>query len=294
MNDVEAGAAYERLIERFVAWAQRQDDIRAAVILGSRARTDAPADEWSDLDLLFLTTDPQRYVSNTDWLADIGPYWLSFIEPDDDNTEFSVLFEGALDVDFVPIHVEGLRGFATTDLTPDVIAAIRRGFQFIVDKEGFADAFKSLPVPPTERDPPSERRFLNVVNEFWYHCVWTAKKLKRGEVWAARCGLDGAMRWHCLLPMIEWHAKCVHGWEYDTWHRGRFIEKWTEPRIIQGLREASSRYDPDDIRRALFATMDLFREIARDVAARLNYPYPTDADERVTEWVSDCLAGPAR
>lgn len=43
---------YNRLIENLVSWAQAQDDIRAAILIGSRARSDHPADEWSDLDVL--------------------------------------------------------------------------------------------------------------------------------------------------------------------------------------------------------------------------------------------------
>ena len=53
--------AYERLIERFVQWAQTDDNIRAAIVIGSRARVDHPADEWSDLDILILANDPAPY-----------------------------------------------------------------------------------------------------------------------------------------------------------------------------------------------------------------------------------------
>jgi len=288
MDDISA--AFDRLIERVAAWAGAREDIRAALILGSRARADRPADAWSDLDLVLFTTDPRRYIASTDWLAEIGPHWAAFIEPEDDETEGSVLFDGALDVDFVPILAEDPRGAWPANLHPDVIAALGRGFRFIVDKDGYSEALKVISAPPAEPGPPSEARFLNAVNEFWYHCVWAAKKLRRGEVWAVRAGLDGAVRWHCLLPMIEWHAKTVHGWDYDTWHRGRFLEQWADPRVIQGLREASSQYDADDVRRALVATMDLFRELATEAAARMGYPYPTGADESVTKWVTACLA----
>lgn len=42
--------AYERLIEKLAAWVQTRLGVRAAMVLGSRARVDHPADEWSDLD----------------------------------------------------------------------------------------------------------------------------------------------------------------------------------------------------------------------------------------------------
>jgi len=43
---------YDRISERFVAWAVGEDAIRAAVMFGSRVREDHPADEWADLDIL--------------------------------------------------------------------------------------------------------------------------------------------------------------------------------------------------------------------------------------------------
>jgi aminoglycoside 6-adenylyltransferase len=36
---------YDRITERFVEWARAEDAIRAAVVIGSRAREDHPADE---------------------------------------------------------------------------------------------------------------------------------------------------------------------------------------------------------------------------------------------------------
>ncbi len=58
--------AYEHLIDRFIRWAQTEDNIRAAVVIGSRARVDHPADEWSDLDLIILADDPEPYWATTD------------------------------------------------------------------------------------------------------------------------------------------------------------------------------------------------------------------------------------
>ena len=42
---------YAILIESFTTWAAYEDNVRTAVIIGSRARSDHPADEWSDLDI---------------------------------------------------------------------------------------------------------------------------------------------------------------------------------------------------------------------------------------------------
>ncbi len=40
---------YEKLIERFINWAEKEENVSAALIIGSRVRTDYPADEWAVL-----------------------------------------------------------------------------------------------------------------------------------------------------------------------------------------------------------------------------------------------------
>jgi aminoglycoside 6-adenylyltransferase len=125
----EIAAAYERLIQRFVNWAEAEENIRAALVIGSRARVDHPADEWSDLDVTFLANDPQPYVVETDWLSTIGQVWLSFLEmtPDGEAFERRVLFEGGLDVDFVPSSISELRQMLDKGLTAADAEMIRRG-----------------------------------------------------------------------------------------------------------------------------------------------------------------------
>jgi aminoglycoside 6-adenylyltransferase len=93
-----------------------------------------------------------------------------------------------------------------------------------------------------------------------------------------------------LLQMTIWHAGATRGWTHDTWHRGRFFEEWADPRVVAGLHAAYAHYDAADIERALWATMDLFRWMARETTARLGYPYPGAAEERVVALVTTVLS----
>jgi aminoglycoside 6-adenylyltransferase len=63
MDRIEA--SYEQSIQRFVEWSKDCDDVRGLVIVGSRARVDHPADGWSDLDVIVITTDPDHYLLKT-------------------------------------------------------------------------------------------------------------------------------------------------------------------------------------------------------------------------------------
>src|SRR5689334_21072401 len=92
----ELAAAYQGLLDRFTRWATGEDAIRAAVVIGSRARSDHPADEWADLDIIVFATDPQQYIAAPEWLGNLGAAWFTFTERtgDGEGMERRVLYEG--------------------------------------------------------------------------------------------------------------------------------------------------------------------------------------------------------
>jgi aminoglycoside 6-adenylyltransferase len=81
--------------------------------------------------------------------------------------------------------------------------------------------------------------------------------------------------------MLEWHARAINGWDYDTWQGGSFIEDWADPRAVNALSNAFAHYNKEDVKNSLLATLDTFRWLAVETADRLNCPYPTVTDERV-------------
>ncbi|NCF66321.1 MAG: hypothetical protein GWP61_10110 [Chloroflexi bacterium] len=283
-------AGYKQLLERFISWAQAEGDIRAAFVFGSRARRDRSADEWSDLDLLFLAERPQFYMEATDWLLHMGQPWLSFLErTPDGGFERRVLFEGGLDVDFVPASVDGFRQQLAGGL-PELEADIfRRGFTVLVDKDGLAEQITAVQGQQPVPIPTSETEYLDVVNDFWFHTVWTAKHLRRGELWWAKSCCDGYLK-NLLLRMLEFHALASQDPDFDTWMRGRFLETWADPRAVAALPQIFAHYEETDIWRALLATMELFRWLAFETADILALGYPTYGDQRCTDLVHQHFA----
>jgi aminoglycoside 6-adenylyltransferase len=295
---VEVEKSYEGLMERFCLWAEGRPDIRAAIVVGSRARTDHPADEWADLDVAIVTAEPGQYVSKSDWINSLGKPLLTFVEPTSTGGEKErrVLYEKMLDVDFAIIPLEKAQqlfqpiqesvGRADSQGAAQFSNVIGRGVRVLVDKDGvmsrFGAAAASLekPSPPV----PKQDEFLGVVNDFLYHAVFTAKHLRRGELWWTVMCLDCYLQ-NLLLRMIEWHALAVHDWKHDVWFRGRFLEEWADSGAVKGLHRTFAHYDEADVKRALLATIDLFRRLATETARKLNYSYPAKADKEVTEWV---------
>lgn len=281
---------YEEIIRRFLDWAHGKPDIRAAIVIGSRARADHPADVWSDLDLVVICEDPSPYFADATWLRNFGAVHCTFLERQavGEGVERRALYEGCLDVDFAFIPTAWLQQALNGTLPPEVAAIFLRGYRFILDKDNLSGLIDPAKLAKPAVQPPSEHEFLNVCRDYWYHAVWTMKKLSRGEIWMATLCLNSHMAVR-LLQMLEWHSHAVNGVQYDTWHGGRFLDQWADPRAVKSLGWSFAHYGTHDIQRALLAQMDLFRWVAREAAERMHYPYPASEDEYCAGWVKASL-----
>jgi aminoglycoside 6-adenylyltransferase len=102
----------------------------------------------------------------------------------------------------------------------------------------------------------------------------TAKKAKRGELWVAKSTCDGYLK-NLMLRLIEWHAKTKN--DRDTWHKGRFLEQWAEPEVLQELPSTFAGYTRADVQRALLANLRFYERFGREVACALEYRFPDEA-----------------
>jgi aminoglycoside 6-adenylyltransferase len=276
------------LIEAAVAdWARTRDDVRAAVVVGSHARTDIPADRWSDFDVILIVDDPEPYAAYAGWVTEFGVPVLTFLEPTavGDQRERRVLYESDEDVDFPLIPVSALDGLESSDNAADLL---RRGFRILVDEIGLEDRLRRIAATTRTVASPTQPELTDLVSGFWYHALWTAKKLRRGEVFTAIECLDGYMKAR-LVTLLEWHARAVDP-SVDTWHAGRFLERWADPGALSALEGAFAHYDLRDVARALWETIDLFQGVEEETARRFGLAVELDhADlrRRVAEVVPD-------
>ena len=212
------------LEEKIIAWAQGDDDVRAVAVVGSRARVDSPADEWSDWDVVMFAHNPAALLERDDWVRAFGSVKLTFLEPTavGGQRERRVLYEDGTDVDFSIVPFE---------LTEHAAAAqvAARGIRVLLDKDGELQR-RLREVPPRQRPPlPTQHELGEVIEDFYYHGVWAAKKLRRGELFTAKQAVDSYMK-RLLLRMLEWHARA------------------RDPEVTPGTRDGFSRAGPIPLR----------------------------------------------
>ncbi|UOQ45923.1 aminoglycoside 6-adenylyltransferase [Halobacillus salinarum] len=276
---------YEKIIKKVTTWAEKRSDLRVILVVGSRARKDAPADKWSDLDVVFFTNEPDQYLSSDEWISEIGPYWFTFIEETavGGGKERRVLFEDAIDVDFSVFPIKSMKNLFED---PQTRKALHRGVRVLADKDGeFQEIYRREETYAGEDQRLiNEDAWIELIHDFLYHAVWGAKKLLRREWWTAKDCIDHYLK-QCLLSVAECHARAKYGANYDTWHNGRFFDQWADPFIQEQIKHCYAHYEKYDMQQALLHTIKLFRRMALETAELLNYRYPHDADELVEKWI---------
>ena len=267
-------------------WARQRDDVRALLVVGSQARANVPADRWSDLDLVLIVDDPEPYAEDPSWVREFGQPVLTFLEDTPvGQRERRVLYESGEDVDFPLFPVTALELLEQSENAAHLLA---RGYRVLVDRIGLAERLARVAAAVERPRPPTQRDFTQLASDFWYHALWAAKKLRRGEVFTAKGCLDGYMK-DRLVTLLEWHARAIDA-SVDTWHDGRFLERWADPGALAALERAFAHYDVRDVARALWETIDLWQGLEEETASRLGFELALDHPDlrrRVAEVVPD-------
>jgi aminoglycoside 6-adenylyltransferase len=273
-------ALYRELETQFGAWAQARPDIRLALVVGSRARSEP--DPWGDLDGVIFTTASEAYADGG-WIGELGTAWAAYqglIRAG--VVEWMVVYADGLDFDLAifpcgaPLTIQQVAG--------QLSAVMQRDLRALVDRDEVWPQSAPLEAPSL----PDEATFANHVQRFWRYAERAAKKLRRGELWMAMELIDGELK-RGLLAVIEWHA--LAGGAADVWYEGHHLEEWADPRAVAALSGAFAHYEREDAWYALRETMVLFGWLAQETAVRLGLPYSAKTEARIRAWVTHLQGG---
>ena len=120
----------QHLLDTVCNWAEQQADVRAVALVGSHARGNARAD--SDIDLVILSTNPTRYVTDHRWIETFGGVLQSEVEDWGNVQSVRVFYRSGFEVEF---------GFAAVDwaslpLEKGTREVLQRGAMILLDRDG--------------------------------------------------------------------------------------------------------------------------------------------------------------
>lgn len=253
--------------------------MRTLLLTSSRADPHRSPDLLSDYDVEVFVDDIEPFREDDTWLAPFGPVmvrWPAKPGPTGSDGWITqlVLFEDGVRIDF-----------QITALPPAESENLDTGYRVLIDKDGRA---QQLP-PPTHTKylitPPTAEAFASRINAFWWDIVYVAKALHRGELNYARYMLDSTIRYRKLQPVMEWYIGLQENWSVSTGLYGRWFQHYLDEATWHDYLQTFAGAEIEDNWRALFATLDFFGHLARQVAVRLAFDYPEATDRKVTRYI---------
>lgn len=277
-----------RTVQRVVEWAEAEENVRAAFLIGSRGESDGQPDRLSDYDVLLFVRDRSMYESDERWLTAFGTILVKF------HDGYEVLgsrvvtrlvqYRGGARIDF-SIHDVGLVERITREARlPDMLDA---GSRVLVDKDDWASRLPKATGEAYRGSLPTEAGYQAVVNEFWWEVICVAKHLARGELLPARYSQECVIRFQCLVPMVEWYARAVHGAESRIGPHGRGLVRELEPAEVDRLKRTFLGSSIEEGWAALFETTEYFRVTSTAVAERLGFMVQDELSNGVESLLRD-------
>jgi aminoglycoside 6-adenylyltransferase len=273
----------------FTAWALQEKPVRAAIVIGSQARIDHPADRWSDLDIILFTTETEAYLNSTAWFEAFAPVWTSIQgRTAAGESEHLVLYAGGLQVDFVLDNAAVLSDLSQMAASGQFSEAVHRGVRILFDKDHLIPPLPTPGTPPAHL-PPSQAEFTHAWTNFWFSAIHAAKQLRRGDL-AFYKGAEQRLR-NLILPFLEWHTRLSRGWGTDTWHQGRFLAEWLEPGLYSQIAQTFTSLEPAASWQGLQHLLDLAQPIIQETARELKFSYPMETEKAMRSYVDILASG---
>lgn len=278
--------AREDKLKRITQWAKENNDVRAVLLTSSLASAIAPVDEFSDLDIELVFDDIGPYQFSSKWVWDFGKP-IAMVEEDETffegkNAMKMVLYDDHVKVDFKLYKKHEFMQDAQKEELPEDWDV---GYKALVDKDGITTALK----PPTYQsvliNKPEEKRFNQLLNDFWWDMTYVAKCLKRDELFYAKFMSEDMMRTDYLVPLIEWYIGSEHGWNITTNKHGRLFKKYLPAGLWGKIEQTFSGSNLEENWKALFAYADVANLLGTAVAVRLGYNYPFDLEENIRSYL---------
>lgn len=273
----------EEMLNTILNFGQENELIKVVGMEGSRIHPDIQQDELQDFDITYVVKDIQAFNHSEDWLDVFGK--RVFIQKPEDMTlyhpqlgnwySYLILFEDGHRLDLTIVPIEEL----------DLYLQSETLIKILVDKD---DLVGDFPMPSNESyhvKKPAPQHFNDCCNEFWWVSTYVAKGIIRQEFPYACDYLNQVMRKE-LYRMLSWKVGIETDFSVSVGKSFRFLETRVGKELWAKVMKTYDMSSYDHLWQALFTIQEIFREVSKEVANQLNYPYP-DYDENITTYIQN-------
>ena len=273
----------KEMFDLILGVAKEDERIRAVTMGGSRANKDCPVDVYQDFDIVFFVKDVAPFWDNEEWIAEkFGkpsllqkPESMDLIPPDNDgNYMYLMIFPDGnrIDLQFTSWPYED-------DGEPMIL---------LLDKDG------TFPKIQIAEDfwyikRPTAKYFADCCNEAHWCLNNVAKGIAREEA-AYVMMMLGFVR-DMLIRMLEWYAGMNHNFRISTGKCGKYFKKYLPKDIYERFLKTYPTADTEAMWAAAFEILYLFGDVAREVAAKLEFTYNAAEEKGIEDYMKQVRYG---
>lgn len=250
--------------------AKQDDRILAVYMNGSRTNPNAKRDIFQDYDIEYVVKETKSFREDKSWIDKFGkrlymqyPEENSYYENDVDNC-YAWLIQ----------FTDGNRLDLTVSTLPYVLKKIKdeRLCRILLDKENY------LPSMPKATDEdhwvkkPTEKNFFDTCNEFWWCLNNVAKGLWREEIPYVMDMINYVVRPQ-LIRLMGWKIGFETDFTVSVGKSGKYMYRWLESQMWNTFLKTYPSGEVKNIWESVFIMCDLFNDIAKDIACKMNIKY---------------------
>lgn len=274
----------EEMMRLILSRAENDAHIRVVGMEGSRTNKNIPKDRFQDFDVTYFVDDPALYTKDDTWVNVFGerlimqkPEDMELFPAVEEGYSFLMFFTDYNKIDLTILPLTALEDYLDGDGLREIL----------LDKDGRVE---EKPTPTDEEyhiQKPGARSFDDCCNEFWNTTTYVVKGLCRRELLFA-IDLLTIMR-NELLRMLSWQVGSAYGFTFSVGKNYKFIDQYLPAEQWQALLSTYRTDSVENTWRSLFTCHELFRDVAKNFAAKYGYTYP-DYDENISRYVRDMYA----
>lgn len=281
----------EEKLKAIIDWSENNKDVRAILLTSSLVNPLTSVDEFSDLDIEIVFEDNTQYISDNSWTHTFGSP-IAMVEEGETCFDYRhamkmVLYDNSVKIDFkLYSKTNFLEEVSQSELPDDWDI----GYKVLIDKDGITQNLKQPTYQVSIIKKPTEQKFKQILNDFWWDTTYVAKCLARDEIFYAKFMSENNIRTDYLIPLIEWHIASQRDWNITTNKYGRFFKKYLASEMWGKAEQTFSGKSINDNWKALFAMADLVTEIGNELSKKLDYEYPTKLEIDIRKYLNDLKA----
>ena len=257
----------KEMLELLTDVARKDDRIRAAYLEGSRANQAVPRDIFQDYDVGYLVTDTKPFREDRSWIDQFGErLYMQYPEecgdsPSDVENCYGWLIQFT-DGNRLDLHVH----------TPAEALRNLELYITLIDKDHLLPQQQMVSDERYWVKRPTDKKFHDTCNEFWWCLNNVAKGLWRDELPYVMDMLNDPVR-PMLRRLLEWKAGIATDFSASMGKSGKYLKNHLPAPVYDAYLRTYPEARTDDIWDAVYTLCDLFQETAVEVSEKLGLPY---------------------